>query len=56
MNLQPGQLDVRLEQEAPPLRVLVQLVQQVVAVHVTPLLQGLLCVQMQTFEPWYDTL
>ena len=42
MNLQPRQLDVRLEQKAPPLRVLVQLVEQVVAVDITPLLQRLL--------------
>ena len=42
VNLQSGQLHVRLEQEAPPLRVLVQVVKQVVAVHVTPFLQRLL--------------
>ena len=72
MNLQSGQLDVRLEQEAPPLRVLVQLVQQVVAVHVTPLLQGLLwyrckhlnrgtilyryCIRITIVSVWYIVL
>ena len=33
----PGELDVALELEAPPLGVLVQLVEEVVALHVTPL-------------------
>ena len=33
----PGELDVALELEAPPLGVLIQLVEEVVALHVTPL-------------------
>ena len=40
--LQHGQLDVGLEGQAPPLGVLVHQLQQVVALHVTPLVHRLL--------------